>query len=125
MVRFGMTTSVSNAETSVAVVESAELPAERSAAQRSVYRIRHTLPSRFAFLVICIAIVLSALAYGTVHYWALSIFNIGGFMILLLWMLDAAWQRARTTHIAGSAKVSEFNQLRQRAVAAATRNAPR
>ena len=84
-----MTTSVSNAETSVVVAESAQPPVERISSQRSGYRIRHTLPSRFAFLVICIAIVLSALAYGTVHYWALSIFNIGGFTILLLWVLDA------------------------------------
>jgi len=62
---------------------------QTSAPQRSVYRIRHTLPSRFAFLVICVAIVLSALAYGTVHYWALSIFNLGALTILLCWVLDA------------------------------------
>jgi len=84
-----MTTSVSNAETSVVVAESVQPPVLASAPQRSVYRIRHTLPSRFVFLVICVAIVLSALAYGTVHYWALSLFNIGGFTILLLWVLDA------------------------------------
>lgn len=84
-----MTTSVSNEETSVVVAETVAPLAETSAPQRSVYRIRHTLPSRFAFLVICVAIVLSALAYGTVHYWALSIFSIGGFTILLLWILDA------------------------------------
>ena len=57
--------------------------------ERSVPRIRHTLPSRFAFLVICVAIVLSALAYGTVHYWALGLFNLGGLTILALWVLDA------------------------------------
>lgn len=84
-----MTTSVSSAETSVVVAESAKPPVERIAPQRSAYRIRHTLPSRFVFLVICVAIVLSALAYGTVHYWALSLFNLGGFTILLLWVLDA------------------------------------
>ena len=82
-----MTTSVSNAETSVVVAENAQPPVERTAPQRSAYRIRHTLPSRFVFLVICVAIVLSALAYGTVHYWALSLFNLGGFTILLLWVL--------------------------------------
>jgi len=71
------------------VAESVQPPVLASAPQRSVYRIRHTLPSRFVFLVICVAIVLSALAYGTVHYWALSLFNIGGFTILLLWVLDA------------------------------------
>ena len=83
-----MTTSVSNAETSVVVAESAQPPAEIVSSQR-VYRIRHTLASRFAFLVICVAIVLSALAYGTVHYWALGLFNLGGFTLLLLWVLDA------------------------------------
>jgi O-antigen ligase len=39
--------------------------------------------------VICIAIVASALAYGTVHYWALALFNLGAVTILLLWVLDA------------------------------------
>jgi O-antigen ligase len=39
--------------------------------------------------VICVAIVLSALAYGTVHYWALGLFNLGGLTILVLWVLDA------------------------------------
>jgi O-antigen ligase len=71
------------------VSESGQPPVPASPPQRSAYRIRHTLPSRFVFLVICVAIVLSALAYGTVHYWALSLFNIGGFTILLLWVLDA------------------------------------
>ena len=82
-----MTTSLSSAETSVAVAESAAPPAPRITVERA-YRIRHTLASRFAFLVICVAIVLSALAYGTVHYWALALFNIGGLVVLLLWVLD-------------------------------------
>jgi O-antigen ligase len=73
----------------VVVAENLPPLVETSAPQRGVYRIRHTLPSRFAFLVICVAIVLSALAYGTVHYWALGIFNIGALTILLCWVLDA------------------------------------
>jgi len=32
--------------------------------------------------------VVSALAYGTVHYWALGLFNIGGLVVLLLWVMD-------------------------------------
>lgn len=84
-----MTTSLSSAETSLAVAEAAQPPATPPPQQRSVYRIRHSLPSRFAFLVICVAIVLSALAYGTVHYWALGLFNLGGLTILVLWVLDA------------------------------------
>ena len=38
--------------------------------------------------MICVAIVLSALAFGTVHYWALALFNIGGLVVLLLWVVD-------------------------------------
>src|ERR1041384_5721792 len=85
-----MTTSLSNEETSV-VAEPAAAPALRVSGERerSVYRIRHTVASRFAFLVICVAIVLSALAYGTVHYWALGLFNLGGLTVLLLWVIDS------------------------------------
>jgi len=53
------------------------------------YRIRHTLASRFAFLMVCLAIILSALAYGTVHYWALGVFFLGGVTILILWVIDS------------------------------------
>ena len=88
MVRFGMTTSLSNVETSLVVPETASPLAESIPPQRGVFRITHTIASRFAFLVICIAIVLSALAYGTVHYWALGLFNLGGLTILVLWVLD-------------------------------------
>src|SRR6476660_2721470 len=88
-----MTTSLSNEETSVVAAPPgappAAPPAVRTSAERSPFRIRHTLASRFAFLVICIAIVMSALAYGTVHYWALGLFNLGGLTILVLWVLDA------------------------------------
>src|SRR5215208_1567529 len=84
-----MTTSVSSAETSLVVTEPARPLVEMSPPERGPHRIRHTLPSRFAFLVICVAIVLSALAYGTVHYWALGLFNLGGLTILVLWVLDA------------------------------------
>ena len=84
-----MTTSVSNAETSLLVTEPARPPAETGAPEHGAHRVRHTLPSRFAFLVICVAIVLSALAYGTVHYWALALFNLGALTVLVLWMLDS------------------------------------
>ena len=82
-----MTTSVSNEEASVVVTEPAPLAAPETQ-ERGVYRIRHTLASRFAFLVICVAIVTSALAYGTVHYWALALFNLGSLTILVLWVVD-------------------------------------
>jgi O-antigen ligase len=84
-----MTTSVSNEDLSVVVTPSAQPLAATTSQERGVYRIRHTLASRFAFLVICVAIVTSALAYGTVHYWALGLFNLGGLTLLVLWVLDA------------------------------------
>jgi O-antigen ligase len=89
-----MTTSVSNDDVSVAVsvpTSEAQQLAARTSQERAVYRIRHTLASRFAFLVICLGIVMSALAYGTVHYWALGLFNLGALTILILWVVDA-WQ---------------------------------
>lgn len=81
-----MTTSISN----VAVNASAEETAETTAAAAEVVipRVRHTLPSRFIFLGLCVAIVLSALAFGTNHNWALAIFNLGALAIIFLWSLD-------------------------------------
>ena len=84
-----MTTSVSNDDVSVLAVPGSQPLAATSPQDRSFYRIRHTLASRFAFLVICVAIVASTMAYGTVHYWALGLFNLGGLTILVLWVLDA------------------------------------
>src|SRR5215510_5443058 len=91
LVPFGMTTSVSNHEISVPIEQGSEQLAGLTSQDRAVYRIRHTLASRFAFLVLCVAIVVSALAYGTVHYWALGLFNLGALTILILWAADA-WQ---------------------------------
>ncbi len=82
-----MTTSLSNPENSTVVVERAELRARP--AKYTTYRIKHTLASRFAFLLVCVAIILSALAYGTVHYWALSLFFLGAVALLVLWVVDS------------------------------------
>jgi O-antigen ligase len=48
-----------------------------------------TLASRFIIVMLCIAIVLSALLYGTVHYWSLALFELGACSIILLWAVDA------------------------------------
>jgi len=53
-----------------------------------------TLASRLIIVLLCVAMVLSALAYGTVHYWSLAIFEIGACGIVILWAVDA-W-RSRT-----------------------------
>jgi len=82
-----MTTSISSAATSSALA-GAEAPGLQSA-ETTTHRVHHTLPSRFVFLGLCIAIVLSALAFGTNHNWALAIFNLGALSILILWLADA------------------------------------
>ena len=72
-----MTTSISSPNSSA--LATPETEARLVEAKGYVtYRIRHTLASRFAFLIICLAIIFSALAYGTVHAWALAIFFLGG-----------------------------------------------
>jgi O-antigen ligase len=86
-----MTTSVSNHEISVPVEQSSEALAGLTSQDRAVYRVKHTLASRFVFLTLCVAIVVSALAYGTVDYWALGLFNLGALAVLVLWGVDA-WQ---------------------------------
>ncbi|MDQ5846703.1 MAG: O-antigen ligase family protein [Acidobacteriota bacterium] len=83
-----MTTSILRPENSELV--SAETNVRVAPVVRyTSYRIKHTLASRFAFLTICVAIILSALAYGTVHYWALAIFFLGAVTILILWVIDS------------------------------------
>ncbi len=80
-----MTTSISTAEVGAV---SSQIEKAKLRSQLSASRFRHTLASRFAFLIICIAIVLSALVYGTVHYWALAVFSLGAFAIFTLWVFD-------------------------------------
>jgi O-antigen ligase len=86
-----MTTSVSTDTTELIVTDDSPLLIPSSSRERVVYRIKHTLASRFVFLTICVAMVLSALAFGTVHYWSLTLFNLGALTVLVLWVIDA-WQ---------------------------------
>ena len=88
MAQSRMTTLVSRAE-----IEEAREQIEKSGApqQASDIRFQHTLASRFVFLIVCSTVVLSALAYGTVHYWALAVFSLGALAVLALWLIDG-WQ---------------------------------
>ncbi len=88
MALFGMTTSLSSAAVKAPITNAGEQVASELMPE---FRPRHTLASRFAFLILCIAIVLSALAYGTVHYWALAVFSLGALVLVGLWLLDG-WQ---------------------------------
>ena len=83
-----MTTSILSPENNALVQPEVAAPPAKRSGSYITYRIRHTLASRFAFLIVCLAIILSTLAYGTVHYWALSLFFLGGVTIVLLWVID-------------------------------------
>ncbi len=48
-----------------------------------------TLASRFIIVTLCAGVVLSTLAYGTVHYWSLAVFEIGACALVILWVVDA------------------------------------
>src|SRR5882672_4315636 len=83
-----MTTSILDPASNALVSQETQAPVVQPTAGYTTYRIRHTLASRFAFLIVCLAIILSALAYGTVHYWALAVFFLGGVTLLILWLID-------------------------------------
>ncbi|HKY28586.1 MAG TPA: O-antigen ligase family protein [Pyrinomonadaceae bacterium] len=83
-----MTTSISSLEVKAPEAEKIEPVAPRPV-EPPVYRPPHTLASRFAFLNICVAIVLSALAFGTVHSWAMALFTLGALATLVLWIVDS------------------------------------
>jgi O-antigen ligase len=83
-----MTTSISSPENSAIVSAETEMRLAEAKGYTS-YRIRHTLASRFSFLIVCLALILSALAYGTVHAWSLAVFFIGAVVLLVLWVVDS------------------------------------
>src|ERR1044072_4264726 len=85
-----MTTSFSSA---VALRDPTDQKPARQIAQ-PISRRRHTLASRLAFLTICVAIVLTTLAYGTVHYWALAVFAVSAVGLVAFWAIDAAVLRS-------------------------------
>jgi len=88
MALFGMTTSLSSAAVKAPITNAGEQVASELTPE---FRPQHTLASRFLFLILCTAVVLSALAYGTVHYWALALFQVGAAAVVALWLLDG-WQ---------------------------------
>src|SRR6266446_1898442 len=81
-----MTTSISTADASLTTREAEAIDRSRAATPHGL--LAHTIASRFLFLQICVSLVLSALAYGTVHYWALAVFAASGVLVIFLWIAD-------------------------------------
>jgi O-antigen ligase len=82
-----MTTSISNVSVAPALREERAVTTANISTRETTHR-RHSLASRLAFLTICVMIVLTTLAYGTVHYWALAIFALTAAGIVCLWCVD-------------------------------------
>jgi O-antigen ligase len=53
-----------------------------------------TVASRFIVLALCLAVVLSALAFGTVHSWSLAVFQLGAGFVAVAWLADG-WRTRR------------------------------
>jgi O-antigen ligase len=51
--------------------------------------IKPTLPSRILFFLLCATLVVSTMAYGTVHQPIISLFYLVGVLVIVLWALDA------------------------------------
>jgi O-antigen ligase len=81
-----MTTSTFNASV-IPIEKSPQAPGAKLATREQAKR-RHTLASRLAFLTICVALVLTTLAYGTVHYWALAAFALSAAGVICFWCVD-------------------------------------
>jgi O-antigen ligase len=81
-----MTTSFSSG--ALARAESAPVATTQEATLPPARR-RHTLASRLIFLLICLQIVLTTLAYGTVHNWAVAFFVFSAVLVVCLCVVDA------------------------------------
>src|SRR5437879_751217 len=83
-----MTTLISSAS---APAPHALMQPNEAAAETVRVRVKreHTFAGRFIFLTICAAIVMTTLAFGTVHYWALSFFALSAAMIVCFTVADA------------------------------------
>lgn len=67
----------------------ASSPSSSSSSSRAPVDPTRTLAGRFALVLVCLAVVLSTMAFGTVHAWSLAVFQAGAGLVVLLWALDA------------------------------------
>ena len=101
--KFGMTSSIFNASAAPAVVNSPTLPDAASTVAPTIAVATplpvsaepvRTLASRFIILMMCIALVLSALAFGTVHSWSLGALQASAGAVVFFWYVDG-WRSKR------------------------------
>lgn len=64
-------------------------PAAAPGSVASTRELPHTIWSRFIILMLCLAVVTTTLAFGTVHAWSLAAFQLSAALVVVLWMFDA------------------------------------
>jgi O-antigen ligase len=90
-----MTTSISNAPRGERLrADLVTPPLSPGASAASARELPRTVWSRFIILMLCLAVVTTTLAFGTVHAWSLAAFQLSAALVLALWMLDAWRTRA-------------------------------
>lgn len=83
-----MTTSISSGPAELPDSKLTATPRHTKPERWASVVVPHTFASRFAFLILCSALVLTTLAYGTVHSWSLAVFTLGAAVIVGLWVAD-------------------------------------
>lgn len=81
--------SATHAEAATPAAQHAPVSAPAAAPAHPLVPVPRTLASRFIMLTLCLALVLSTLAFGTVHTWALMFFAAGACLVGALWVADA------------------------------------
>ncbi|HEV7890997.1 MAG TPA: O-antigen ligase family protein [Pyrinomonadaceae bacterium] len=87
-----MTISTSNApRADLATLDAAAPPTTPPAGSpaRVASDLPRTIWSRFIILMLCLAVVTTTLAFGTVHSWSLGVFQLSAAVVFVLWMMDA------------------------------------
>ncbi|PYS77513.1 MAG: hypothetical protein DMF66_09570 [Acidobacteria bacterium] len=64
-------------------------PAPPASLRAATAELPRTVWSRFIILMLCLAVVTTTLAFGTVHSWSLAVFTLSAGVVLALWMMDA------------------------------------
>jgi O-antigen ligase len=85
-----MTTSISNVSAKQAAQDRTAARAEATPQKtKPLNELEQTWAGSAIFLTLCLAIVLTTLAFGTVDYWTLATFQAGAALIVVCWAVDA------------------------------------
>jgi O-antigen ligase len=85
-----MTTSISKTLDQAEAQDKTRAPVEKTTLEiQSHADLEPNWAGRLIFLTLCVAIVLSAVAFGTVDYAALAVFQTGAALVVAFWIIDA------------------------------------